>query len=1355
MELLNAEAEKLRTLVHDWYTHPEQELEATFGSRGQVSLTEFLRISQRLRGKGFRAEPQEDKLNIILPEKLRFTLTGLGMIQQYCRDDSLADKPFTAMIKDRTAIESTIDMNEYDMRVKSRREIDVDPEEGQVRGALSQWAQQKKAFRLIRRWTYFAKGFRIDMSMIRSTAKDQRGAYRWQQRFTDQPITKSAAFYEVEVELIRDEIASEEEAMKLLIGGCGEVLRGIQNHTMLIRKNKKTRVLDAYKALIKSDRFRGVNPVTLEVVNISATLDPIIPNVRTGYNVTEKADGLRVLGFCDERGELYMLDMSLNVYRTGLMKEELAGSLVDGEWVTRDKENKPVQMLLLFDIYNRPGGESVAEMPFFDVRGGEGAGAAEAPVRFGRWFELQNWLKGWAAGEGPRGPAAAASARVKLQVTGKEFVFAGAGDNRIFTAAAQVLDKNFAYHTDGLIFTPNKAPLPGPGDTFMAQFKWKPASENTIDFLATFEKDLIALTADRVMVGEKPGTGQTVRYKTMRLHVASRNDPATQNPREALLFEQLEEDSIAVKPGAKPKPKTRPVMFTPQDYPDQMASFMNRETEPADVNSLEEFIITEVSQEPIMDKSIVECRYDASQEPGWRWIPIRIRHDKTERFQKGIIERTMNAERTANNIWNSIHNPVTESMIRPPGLEEPAEGDYAQAEAGDAEGAGEEKKYYDRKMSAKDEELTKSMRNFHNRYIKEDILLKRILKGNGKTLLDVACGKAGDLQKWRNSRVSFVLGVDYSMDNITNKKDGAYRRYVDLLTSSKRARELMPRMVFAVGDSSRPLITGEAAPTPQDSDILRAVFGRMAPDGQLPPYIEKSAAGELRQGADAVVCMFALHYFFESAAKFQGLLENIRDTLKVGGYFAGACPDGEKMFNLLRATKKGDAKVGAIGDSIIWTYRKEYEAEALPKDDTAFGLAVDMEFVSIGTQNREYLVPFPFLVEKMKTIGCELLTPAECAELGLRESSNLFEKSHEMATKAGQKYPMNDVVKQFSFLNRWFIFRRRGTGQGVAEVAAVAAATEAAQKGVPNLASGMEFNPFADEGAGLGAGAAKPSTVVLGASMPPLPRGSLAAALAAPGGGGGGSEAALFGASGAGGMGLGQEGVASDQLRTVPIEVSTAKVFKPNEVFTISPEASMLDREKTGVEAPGRYLHNFAPFPIQDPSDPSIEYPSVEHFMAAMHYKLATNKPDMAVALFSRGGDIHRQFNERRLIQTATSKKPLSKEDDWALVKEEMAAVLTALSPGAFKRYGAVFDESKWLVQKDAMLRMALEQRYARDAKFRQIVDALKAKGKYLLNYVKSPTNELGGQLSKEGKIVGANKVGKLIMEIANFAPFI
>ena len=73
---------------------------------------------------------------------------------------------------------------------------------------------------------------------------------------------------------------------------------------------------------------------------------PGVPNIRKGYNVTDKADGLRCLAYCDRMGELYLIDVAMNVYRTGLSSIDHRESILDGEWVTHDREKKSVNMYL-------------------------------------------------------------------------------------------------------------------------------------------------------------------------------------------------------------------------------------------------------------------------------------------------------------------------------------------------------------------------------------------------------------------------------------------------------------------------------------------------------------------------------------------------------------------------------------------------------------------------------------------------------------------------------------------------------------------------------------------------------------------------------------------------------------------------------------------------------------------------------------------------------------------------------------------------------------------------------------------------------------------------------------------------
>lgn len=1334
MDVLPAEAQKLRQLITLWSEHPDYELEATFGAGGKVDATAFFAVAARLRAKGYEPLAQEDRLNILLPEHIRTTIVGSGLIQQYCRDDTLSGKPFVAMIKDRTFIESNLDLDEYDTRVKIRRELEIAPDDARMRDVLERWSVQRKAFRLIRRWSFAGKGIQFDLSIVRSTRTDTRGDYKWVRSFKEHNFLKEPASYEVEVEIKRPAGAAAttdvDTTMKDLVRGIGEVLRGIQRNSILMRKSVRTRVLAAYQNLVGSDLFRGVAPVTLETENMSSIIEDGVPNIRTGYNVTDKADGLRVLAFCDRKGELFMIDMAMNIYRTGLSRPACAESLLDGEWITKDKHGNGISQLLLFDIYFTSGGVKVDDKPFVvaDESGAPAMGAGEPESRYAH---LRRWTGLWNEGDGPTITVPGVTQANKLLVAEKQFYIAAPG-TKIFRYAARTLDKERMYNTDGLIFTPNSLPLPArPGDTFRAQFKWKPAHDNTIDFLVTFEKDVESPDIDKVTIGINPTNGETSRYKTMRLYVGSARSAAEEDPRSAILFGQkFIEAATASRRG--PKDNYRPVLFNPTDYPDTMAATAYRSVE-LDLETGDEFVLTEGTQEPIRDRSIVEMMYDPAREPGWRWAPLRVRHDKTERLQRGVLARTLNSEKVANSVWNSIHDPITLSMIRT-GAEEPTAEEVAAIQASRAGMEEIGKKYYERKAPAQDLLAVRGLRDFHNRYIKETILYRVALRGGGKRLLDVACGKAGDLQKWRRGNVAFVLGVDAAGENIRDPLNGAYRRYAD--TVAGRPAGQVPPMVFAIGDSSQPLVDGTAGATPEERDILRSVFGRVRPEGAVPPYLETTAAGALRAGADAISCMFAIHYFFEDAAHLNGLLENINQILKVGGYFVGCAFDGERVFNLLRDVPRGQSRVGKSGETLLWTITKEYDAEELTDDDESLGMAIDVEFVSIGTKQREYLVPFKLLVAKMKEIGCELLTPAEAKAVQLNASTNLFDVSYAMAEKAGKKYTMEESVREFSFLNRWFIFQRKGAAPTVAAVELAAAeavpATEAearAEVEVPEVA--------AVEAANLGAeSAAMPTAVVPSETIVPptltIRRKKTATAAPTP----------------AAGISV---------IREVPVSapVAAGRSFAPAEIFQFYGEASLKDVLKIGDPGAGRWLSPGAPFPIKDPRDGKM-YPSVEHYYAGMKYKLATDKPALAISLMSQEGRIHQKYLAQRQAETGAGARPLSQDRDTELLKMEIAEVKAESRPQAMAKYGAVYDDAAWLSIKDTVLREGLTYRWTHDKRLRAAVEGARNAGKYLLYYTGSASgSELGGKRRPEdGVIDGANKVGKILMELANFPPF-
>lgn len=1319
MDLTADQFRLLTKFIDDWSKDKRLELETTFGSGGTVDSTTFLHIAQRLRERGFEVLPQDDRLSIITPSFIRLSLQGLGVIQSYCKDNTLQGKPFSAMFKDRAFPESNLDLNEYNMRFKVRREEDLSADDPRIVALLNNWEKQRKAFRLIRRWTFRGKGIRIDMSMVRQT---QRAAgkteFDWATSFLQHNIFKDIPRYEVEVELLHDTeyTGTPKDALKALISGVGEVQRAIQKNTILIRNSVANAVRAEYKAMLKNDKFRGVSPITLGIKNMtlesaelaeatvtaaSTTDSSTIANIRQGYNVTDKADGLRAMGFVNKEGELYLIDMSMNIIRTGLKNGKCASSLVDGEWVTISKEGRPINHYLIFDIYNYKDGKDVSRLPFITFKDGLLDTEGES-----RYNKIQEWYTKWF--DGVEVVAKGLTETTKLIVSLKRFEFATPNNNTIFKACDKLLDGSRIYNTDGLILTSNSASLPDKaGGRFNYQFKWKPAKDSTIDFLINFEKDPALPTLDKVTTTIHPGSDTTIQYKTMRLFVGSDKDPAYENPRSTILLQQ----TIPKKKGDSGKYK--PALFNPMDFPDTMANSCNVVIE-TDPETGEDYVITDDTKEPIQDRSIVEMRFDMSREPGWRWVPVRIRHDKTERLQRAAqkpgptnYSRTLNSEAVANDVWNSIHNPVTESMIRT-GAEEPSE-----EEARTLIRLGESdvgKKYYERKAPKENIAIVRGLLDFHNKYIKNDVLLKKAMSGGNKNVLDLACGKGGDLFKWIFNKARYVVGIDTAGDNITDASNGAYARYLEAISEFGYNR--VPKMAFVIGNSARNIVNGEAGATPEERDILRSVFGKYEPEGPVPKYIESVMAGSFRAGADVASCMFALHYFFENKTMLDGFLKNLADTVKVGGYFIGACFDGNRVFNLLRGVEKGHSKVGKEGDVPIWTLTKDYDVEDLTNDDDSIGLGVDVEFISIGAPHKEYLVPFELLKRKLEEIGFDLLDEKELKDIGLKHSTNTFDVSFTMAEKAGKKYVMPESVKQFSFLNRWFIFKRRGdTGMPLIKLADVEEDVKGAKevimnsRGVPETKDMEEGDEVAVE-----------------------------------------EEAEIIPAAGPG----------RDITDTGAILPSSDRKFALAEIFTIGINVPQKDVLKLGDINMGRWLGLGGRFPIPDPDDPSITYPTVAHFMAGMKLKKGTIKPDLGKNLMSTTGKIHQDFMTKRRAEGGVK---LESARDFELLKEELTEVQRALNKTYLRAYGvANIDDTKWIPVKDEMLRYALNHRWTRDERFRKGVSSAKDEGKYVLYTAtseisaKNSAAELSGVRSPtSGKITGENKVGRFIMEIAGF----
>lgn len=226
------------------------------------------------------------------------------------------------------------------------------------------------------------------------------------------------------------------------------------------------------------------------------------------------------------------------------------------------------------------------------------------------------------------------------------------------------------------------------------------------------------------------------------------------------------------------------------------------------------------------------------------------------------------------------------------------------------------------------------------------------------SLLDYACGRGGDLHKWRAAQVAYVKGVDLSAAEVRE----AERRYGEL-AARERARGGGGGGAGGGGLAMR-----------CDFEQCEHLGDRDVPE--LEPF-------------DAVTCMFALHYFFSSEATLATFLRNVAGSLKPGGYFLGTVPDGRRVMAHLSSLPDG----GALDAPLLRLVRRW--GPAAPKK---FGSAYTMEIrdtVVEGVEGAsegsdEFLVFTSALVKAAAAAG---LHPV--ADWGDPQCSRLFEEVRE------------------------------------------------------------------------------------------------------------------------------------------------------------------------------------------------------------------------------------------------------------------------------------------------------------------------------------------------------------------------
>lgn len=187
-------------------------------------------------------------------------------------------------------------------------------------------------------------------------------------------------------------------------------------------------------------------------------------------------------------------------------------------------------------------------------------------------------------------------------------------------------------------------------------------------------------------------------------------------------------------------------------------------------------------------------------------------------------------------------------------------------------------------------------------------------------------------------------------------------------------------------------------------------------------------------GFDLVCCHFAVHYFFKNKQTLEALMDNIDSVIKKGGYFIGTCLDGRTVDARFRDKniEKGQSLQSKKDDRVLWDVRKMYDTMN-DQPDMNYGLEIDVYMETINKRTSEYVVDFKLLETELAKRGIIPLTPQECADIDLQKTTGLFKDSFDVLRTVPDNHftmsakRMTQDEKDYSFLNRWFVFKKSAT----------------------------------------------------------------------------------------------------------------------------------------------------------------------------------------------------------------------------------------------------------------------------------------------------------------------------------------
>ena len=810
----------------------------------------------------------------------------------------------------------------------------------------------------------------------------------------------------------------------------------INNTNLIVSESKCMNILEEYKTLTeqnsKNINFMGPNPVSLSLNE----LNPNNPHsILSGYVVTEKADGIRAELFIDKESNGYLITQKKEIIYTGLLFKGYTNVILDGEYITKNKDGKEIKLYMIFDIYYLDNGEYPFQpytLPWIGKKKSDICRSSIlsdfksncnikpnklSSIRDGIY--IHNFSKDKYIDDSDlirigykqyyEGPKSLKKDKNDLNkysnIKGICKVSKKIWDRYLSK------DKSYEYNIDGLIYLPMYYPVLSNKEdivnnningTWSQNYKWKPPEENTIDFRVKIIKDEKNKKANKITTMTK--NKKIIKCLQVNLYVGyDIKKDLTTDFTEKILFNRDK--------------KLNEILFNPPFEEDSIHI--------CNIPMKDNKCICLKDKTELQDNYIYEMKYEPNNPFGYQWVPLRIRDDKI---------RPNNSD-TADSVWSTIKFPVSVKLIT--GKEDLNELSF------NNDKSKVDLSYYSEDIKS-DADLP--LRSFHN-YMK-DKLIKSIYSLNEKSIsiLDTSIGRGGDIGKYlkTNKKISFLLGLDISPD--VNK--AAKRFYLE-------NKNDIPSL-FIQYDTSKQISNSSGCignNIDRNRNLIDIIYAKQKSLPKELRIIVPKYKGLAKKGFDLISSQFTLHYYFRNEETLRGYIQNISENLKKGGHFIGTCYDGMKVYKTLEDLENNCLEMNDEFGNKIYSIKKKYNLDNFnyTKDnkEKLLGQQIDVYMNSIGDEYSEYLVNFELLIDIMKEYDLEFSNSKYKKEFGelfnnekfkytdgfggfdqiINELSNLYTKDKIMKEYYSESINLlkkeNILLRKLSELNNWFIFTKK------------------------------------------------------------------------------------------------------------------------------------------------------------------------------------------------------------------------------------------------------------------------------------------------------------------------------------------